>query len=101
MSDQNNELLELRAKVVDQMQKLALGSSGDAETRLQLLMEMARAGKATTEVYHAVYEIVSQIPNDDDKMNAMLDLLYELDRAVSISSESLEEHAVDSAQGLE
>lgn len=82
--EEKNELLELRAQIVAQTKKVALEGSGSPEARLQVLMEVIRAGESTVDTYKATYDISQQLSGDDDKMNAMLDLLFEIDKDLAV-----------------
>lgn len=84
MEEQKNELLELRSQIVAITQQLALSGTGSPETRLQILLEIIRSGESTTETYKSAFEIMQQLTNDDEKMNSMLDLLFEIDKDLSV-----------------
>ena len=80
---QKDQLLELRSKIVQSTQKLALEGDGSATDRLQILMGIVRDGAATTEILARAYELIQLIETDDDKLTALLDLLYEVDAQLS------------------
>ncbi len=88
MEDQKNALLELRGQIVAQTKKLALEGTGAPESRLQVLMEVIRSGDSTADTYKSAYEIMQQLPSDDDKMNGMLDLLFEIDKDIAVEEDS-------------
>jgi hypothetical protein len=88
MEEQKNELLELRAQIVAQTKKLAVEGNGSPEARLQILMEVIRSGESSVDMYKSVYEIMQQLPGDDDKMNGMLDLLFEIDKGIAVEDDS-------------
>jgi hypothetical protein len=73
------QLLELRGKIVNSAQELALNGQGSPEDRLQLLLNIIRGGEPTYDVLSKAYELTSQIDNDDGKLTALLDVLYEVD----------------------
>ena len=79
MQEQNNNLLELRQKVVNRAKELALNGDGSAQDRLQILMGIARSGNADYDVLSAAFDLSNSLPSDDDKLSALLDILYEID----------------------
>lgn len=83
MQEKKDELLALRSQIVAQTNQLALGGTGSPDSRLQILLETIRSGEATVDMYRSAYEIMQNFSNDDDKMNAMLDLLFEIDKDLS------------------
>ena len=76
---QPDQLLELRSKIVQSTRDIALHGGGSEADRLQILMTMVRSGDADYEVYNRTFELSSSIQDDDQKLTAMLDLLYEVD----------------------
>lgn len=86
MDNQNNELIELRSQIAAQARQLILDGAGEPETRLQMLMELIRSGESTIDIYRSAYEITQQLSNDDDKINSMLSLLYEIDKNIAMNN---------------
>ena len=85
---QRDQLLELRSKIVESAQQLALNGQGTAEDRLQVLLNVIRSGDASLEVLSRAYELANGIENDDDKLTALLDVLYEVDADLAKSEQS-------------
>ena len=79
MQEQNNNILDLRQRVVDRAKELALHGNGSPQDRLQILMGLARSGRADYDVLSAAFELSNNLPSDDDKLSALLDILYEID----------------------
>lgn len=73
------QLLELRSKIVQSAQTLALRGNGEPEERLQVLLSLVRSGDANVEMLTKVYELSQTIHDDDDKLSVLLDVLYEVD----------------------
>lgn len=91
---QKDQLVELRNKIAQSAQELALKGEGSVEDRLQILMSIIRGGDASLEVLTKAFELAESIQNDDDKLGAMLDLLYEVDaRLVDIDEQPSEQPA--------
>lgn len=76
---QKQQLLELRSKIVQSAQEIALRGEGSPADRLQILLNIVRDGEANLEVLTKAYELSQSIENDDEKMTALLDVLYEVD----------------------
>lgn len=76
---QKEQLLELRSKVVQAAQAVALNGDGAPEERLQVLLSFVRSGDANLEILTKVYELSQTISNGDDKLSVLLDVLYEVD----------------------
>lgn len=76
---QKEQLLELRNKIVQATQDIALQGEGNDAERLQVLLNIARAGNANYAVLQKAYELASSIEGDDDKLAALLDILFEVD----------------------
>jgi len=78
-----NQLLELRGKIVEKTQQLALTSEASPADRLQVLLGIIRSGAATIEVFSKAYELTESIEADDVKLSSLIDLLYEVDAQLS------------------
>lgn len=91
MENQKNELLELRAQIVAQTQQLALKGTGAPEARLQVILEVIRSGESTMDMYKAAYSIMQQLPGDDEKMNGMMDLVFEIDKDLAVDEAKVQE----------
>ena len=76
-------LVSLRKQIVNQMQQMAFDGDGEPNARLQIMLEMMRSDSATTDMFPKAYEVAQQIEDSDEKMNAMLDLIFEIDRRVA------------------
>lgn len=76
-------LLEIRKKIVQNAQELAMNGAGDANSRLSVLMELIRGGAADTGVYSAAFELINKKEGDDSRLDGYLDLLYEVDQAIA------------------
>lgn len=94
----NQDLSDLRTKIVDSVQELALKNEGDPLARTQVMLEMMRADTASSEVYIKAYEVAQQIEDANERMDVMLDIIFEIDRKVAASqldSEKVEEPTSD------
>ena len=92
---QNDQLLELRNKIVQSAQQVALHGEGSEAERLQLLLGIIRGGDATIEVLTKAYELSQSIEGDEDKLSTLLYLLYEVDIKLgeSESKPAIESHS--------
>ena len=89
-----NQLLELREKIVQRTQQLALTSEAPAVDRLQVLLGIVRSGGANSEILSKAYELTESIETDEAKLSALLDLLYEIDEQLSNEGEVSENPSV-------
>jgi hypothetical protein len=90
---QKEQLLELRRKIVQSTQEIALRGEGSPAERLQVLLSIVRNGDASIEVLSKAYELAQASDSDDDKLAALLDVLYEVD--AKLSAEPAESGTVD------
>ena len=74
-----DELLKLREEAVAYTQKLALEGDASPVERMEVLLGLLRSGDASLELMRRVYETAQQLPEDSAKLDAMLDLIYEID----------------------
>lgn len=77
------KLLELRSKIVEKTQQLAVNGQGSPEERLQVLFNIIQSGGASLEVLSSAYELIESLNSDDEKLTALLDVLYEVDARIS------------------
>lgn len=77
------KLLELRSKIVEKTQQLAVNGQGSPEDRLQVLFNIIQSGGASLEVLSSAYELIESLNSDDEKLTALLDVLYEVDARIS------------------
>lgn len=73
------ELLEFRQKVVGSVRQLALEDDTDPANKLQVLMGLIRSGDSSREAMNAVFEAAQQLPDATEKLDTLLDLIYEID----------------------
>lgn len=85
---QKDQLLELRNKILQTTQEIALRGEGDPAERMQILLSIVRAGNANLEVLTRVYELSQSIEDDSDRLSALLDVLYEVDAKLSQQDDS-------------
>lgn len=78
MLDQQ-QLQELRKKVVASLERIALESSSPSPERIQALLQIIRTGGASNAIFNKSYELIEQSQDDDDKLGLLLDLLFEID----------------------
>lgn len=83
-----DQLLELRSKIVSSAQEIALNGNGSPDERLQVLLTIIRDGAASLDILAKTYELIQQGSVDDDKLNALLDLLYEVDEQLGVLEQS-------------
>ena len=85
---QKEQLLELRSKILQSTQEIALRGEGSPAERLQILLSIVRNGDANLEILTKAYELAQSSVGDDDKLTALLDVLYEVDAKISAAGEN-------------
>ncbi len=74
-----DELLKLREDIVAHARTLALEGGASPAERLDVIMGLVRSGDSSMELLNKAYEAAKELPEDADKLNAMLDIVYEID----------------------
>ena len=82
------QLIELRNKILQSTQEIALRGEGSEAERLQILLSIVRSGNASIEVLTRAYELVQSSENDDDKLSVLLDVLYEVDAKIAAEDDA-------------
>lgn len=75
----NSELLSLREQVLKDVMPLVLESTNAGPDRFSLLLRIIQAGNASSEIYKRAYETANKIEDSDDRLQALLSLLDEID----------------------
>lgn len=88
-----NQLLELRNKIVEKTQQLAVNGQGSPADRLLILLDIIKSGGANAQVLNAAYELAGTIEGDDEKLTALLDILYQVDAQLAAIPEQSEPQA--------
>lgn len=90
-----DELLKLREQIINNTRQLALDNEdADPAARLEVLMGLIRSGDTSSEVMHRAYEVAAKLPEDSSKLDAFLDLVYEID--TQLGSENQEDDTMRS-----
>ncbi len=95
---QKDQLLELRSTIVATVQRIALEGGGSVTDRVQVLMGIVRSGDATQEIFAKIYELANSIEDEDEKLDIMLTLLYEVD--IQLGDDESEEKSAPKSQLL-
>jgi len=72
------QLLSLREQIMNDITPLALEGSGGAAS-FGILLRVIQAGNATADVYSRAYESAKAIQDKDQRLDALLSLLDEID----------------------
>lgn len=73
------ELMNLREQILGDIVPLVLDSTDDGLDRFSLLLRIIQAGNASGEVYRRAYESAKKIEATDDRLEALMSLLDEVD----------------------
>ena len=77
--DNQKELVALRNKILGDIMPLVLDSEDNGSDRFALLLRVIQAGGADGAVYARAYESAKSIEDADDRLDALLSLLDEID----------------------
>lgn len=91
------QLLSLREQIMNDITPLALDGGGGAAS-FGILLRVIQAGNATGDVYAKAYESAKQIQDKDQRLNALLSLLDEIDFDTTRSVTREDESAPDNQQ---
>lgn len=81
-----DELLKLRKQLVDKTRQTALsGADGPAES-MAILMGLIRSGDTSSDIMNKAAMLAEQLP-EEDRVDAYLDLIYEIDAQLGDSNE--------------
>lgn len=94
------ELLELRKKIIEGARELAMSGDIAAETRLNVLLELSKDGGDPAAALNQAYDAAQIVGSDDDKLNAFLDILYEIDTHLAPTSTISEQPQGGNSMGL-
>ena len=83
---QQDQLLELRSKIIKSTQELALRGAGTVAERLRILLSSIAQGGADLEVLSRAFELTQELEDDDERLSALLDVLYEVDEKIATTS---------------
>ena len=81
------DLVSLRDSILKEIVPLVLESSDSGADRFALLLRIIQAGNATGDLYRQAYESAKMIENTEDRLEALLALLDEVDFDASLSEE--------------
>lgn len=75
------ELLKLREEIAGHVRGLALATDddGNPEAKLEILMNIIRSGDSSRDLLYGAFETAQKLPENSSKLNALLDLMYEID----------------------
>ncbi len=74
-----NQLASIREDILKDVMPLALDNTQNGADKFELLMRLIQAGNASGELYQRAYENAKSIEDGNDRMQALLSLLDEID----------------------
>jgi len=92
-----DELLALRAEIVNRTRDIALEGDVSPAEKLEVLMSLIGSGDSTPDLLRKAYELSGQLPEDSDKLDAMLELLFAIDERLSANQGDQQPAADDQA----
>jgi len=75
----NNQVTVLRDKILADIQPLMIDGVDDGPEKFDLLMRVIQTGKATNDMFTRAYESTKLIEDKEEKLDALLALLDEID----------------------
>lgn len=86
----NEQLQDLRTKILTDVVPLVVASSDEVE-KFNITLRLIQSGNATHELYTQAYESAKAIPDEQEKLSALMALLDEVEIDISTSPESDEQ----------
>ena len=83
-----DELLALRAEIVSRTRDIALEGDVSPSEKLEVLMNLIGSSESTPDLLRKAYELSGQLPEDSDKLDVMLKLLFFIDEQLSSSQDN-------------
>lgn len=74
-----DELLALRQEIVNKTREIAIHGNIEPEAKLEVLMNLVQSGDRSQEVLQQAYEITQSLPDDTEKLDSYLDIIYAID----------------------
>ena len=75
----NSQATVLRDKILEDIQPLMIDGVADGSEKFSLLMRVIQAGRASSEMFTRAYESAKLIEDQQDRLDALLALLDEID----------------------
>lgn len=92
-----DELLALRKEIVESARNVALDGDAPAEVRLPIILELLR-GDNNVQLLRKAYELANQINDQSGKIEALLDILAEVDERLAGDEDSESQELAQSSQ---
>lgn len=91
------ELLQLRNEILATARDVAVNSDAPAEVKLPILLELARGNDQNAdEMLRKAYDMAKGVEDADGKLNALLDILAEVDaKIVSIDEKATSNTSIE------
>jgi hypothetical protein len=74
-----DQLVSLRDKILEDVVPLVIDSAENGSDRFDLLLRVIRAGNANSDLYARAYDSAKAIEDNNDRLEALLSLLDEVD----------------------
>ena len=92
------ELLALRTEIVNRKREIAFEGDVSPSERLDVLMSLISSGDADPNLLRKAYELSNELPDDGDRLAALLDLIFAIDERL-VADESGDEAARGAREG--
>lgn len=93
----HNELTALRAQILNDIVPLVIENEDNGSEKFSLLLRVIQSGNGTKELYARAYESAKKIPDTNERLNALLALMDEINLDVN-QLESSEEPVANAPQ---
>ncbi len=80
-----DELLDLRKRILGDVMPLVVDSAGSAPDRFELLLRIIQSGEASAELYSKAYETARAIDSNEEKIDALMLLVDQIDFEIQSS----------------
>ena len=82
-----DELLDLRKRILGDVMPLVVDSAGSAPDRFELLLRIIQSGDANVELYGKAYEAARAIDSNEEKIDALMALVDQIDFEIQSSDD--------------
>lgn len=95
----NDQLQQLRARILSDVVPLVVSSSDEIE-KFDITLRLIQSGSASQELYQQAYESAKSIPDDQEKLGALMALLDEVELDLGTNAEgTMEPDVAESTEG--
>ena len=89
-----NELTSLRNEIVSVITPLSINEIENPYDQFQMMIRLIQSGNVSKDIYRKAFECANSIEDSQDKLEALMTLLDEIDIDISSSDNDLDSNTV-------